>query len=128
MSLDFSVDVGREKMNFNTGYLAKQADAAVNVSLGEVIVFASVVASRSVKEGQDFFPLTVDYREKFYAAGKIPGGFIKRETRATDREILVARLTDRPLRPLFPEHFVNEVQVILYVLSADGQNQQDCSH
>lgn len=125
MSLDFSVDVGREKMSFNTGYLAKQADGAVSVSLGEVIVFASVVASRSVKEGQDFFPLTVDYREKFYAAGKIPGGFIKRETRASDREILVARLTDRPLRPLFPEHFVNEVQVILYVLSADGQNQQD---
>lgn len=125
MSLDFSADVGKEKISFATGYLAKQADGAVTVTVGDMVVFASVVASRSVKEGQDFFPLTVDYREKFYAAGKIPGGFIKRETRASDREILVARLTDRPLRPLFPENFVNEVQIIIYVLSADGENQQD---
>jgi polyribonucleotide nucleotidyltransferase len=125
MSLDFSVDVGREKMNFNTGYLAKQADGAVTVTLADVKVFASVVAARSTREGQDFFPLTVDYREKFYAAGKIPGGFIKRETRPLDREILVCRLTDRPLRPLFPENFINEVQVIIYVLSADSKNQHD---
>ncbi len=125
MSLNFSADVGKEKISFATGYLAKQADGAVTVTVGDMVVFASVVASRSVKEGQDFFPLTVDYREKFYAAGRIPGGFIKRETRASDREILVARLTDRPLRPLFPEDFVNEVQVIIYVLSADGENQQD---
>ena len=125
MSLDFSVDVGKEKLSFSTGYLAKQADGAVTVTVGELVIFASVVASRSVREGQDFFPLTVDYREKFYAAGKIPGGFIKRETRPSDREILVARLTDRPLRPLFPENFVNEVQIIIYVLSADGNNQQD---
>lgn len=125
MSLDFSADVGKEKISFATGYLAKQADGAVIVTVGELVVFASVVASRSVKEGQDFFPLTVDYREKFYAAGRIPGGFIKRELRPSDREILVARLADRPLRPLFPENFVNEVQVIIYVLSADGKNQQD---
>ncbi len=125
MTVDYSVQIGKEKLNFNTGYLAKQADGAVLVSYGEVSVFASAVASRDVKEGQDFFPLTVDYREKAYAAGKIPGGFIKRETRPSDKEILVSRLTDRPLRPLFPDNFVNEVQIIIYALSADAINQQD---
>jgi polyribonucleotide nucleotidyltransferase len=125
MSLDYSLELGKEKLNFNTGYLAKQADGAVAVSYGENVVFASAVASRDVKEGQDFFPLTVDYREKSYAAGKIPGGFIKRESRPSDGEVLVSRLTDRPLRPLFPEDFVNEVQIIIYVLSADGINQHD---
>ena len=125
MSLDYNLQVGNEKLNFNTGYLAKQADGAVAVSYGEIVVFASAVASREVKEGQDFFPLTVDYREKAYAAGRIPGGFIKRESRPSDEEVLVSRLTDRPLRPLFPEDFVNEVQIIIYVLSADGINQHD---
>jgi len=125
MSFDYSVELGRERLNFNTGYLAKQADGAVAVSYGEIVVFASAVASRDVKEGQDFFPLTVDYREKAYAAGKIPGGFIKRESRPSDKEVLVSRLTDRPLRPLFPDDFVNEVQIIIYVLSADGINQHD---
>jgi polyribonucleotide nucleotidyltransferase len=125
MSIECSVDVGREKLHFNTGYLAKQADGAVAVSYGEVIVFASAVASRDIKEGQDFFPLTVDYREKSYAAGKIPGGFIKRESRPNDKEVLTSRLTDRPLRPLFPKDFINEVQIIIYVLSADQINQHD---
>ncbi len=125
MSLDFSVEIGKEKLNFNTGYLAKQADGSVAVSYGGVVVFASAVASRSLREGQDFFPLTVDYREKAYAAGKIPGGFIKRESRPSDKQILVARITDRPLRPLFPKDFLNEVQIILYVISADAKNQQD---
>lgn len=125
MTVDFGLQIGKEKLNFNTGYYAKQADGAVMVSYGGVVVFASAVASRDVKEGQDFFPLTVDYREKAYAAGKIPGGFIKRESRPSDREILVSRLTDRPLRPLFPEDFVNEVQVIIYTISADSVNQQD---
>ena len=125
MSLDFGVQIGSNRLNFNTGYYAKQAHGSVIVSLGETMVFASAVMSEDVKEGQDFFPLTVDYREKAYAAGKIPGGFIKRESRPADREILVARLTDRPLRPLFPSDFVNEVQIIIYVLSADKQNQQD---
>ena len=125
MAFDYSLEIGKEKLNFNTGYLAKQADGAVAVSLGENVVFATAVASRDVKEGQDFFPLTVDYREKSYAAGKIPGGFIKRESRPSDGEVLVSRLTDRPLRPLFPEDFVNEVQIIIYVLSADGINQHD---
>jgi polyribonucleotide nucleotidyltransferase len=125
MAFEFNVDVGSEKLHFNTGYLAKQADGAVAVSYGEVIVFASAVVSREVKEGQDFFPLTVDYREKFYAAGKIPGGFIKRESRPSDKEVLTSRLTDRPLRPLFPKDFINEVQIIIYVLSADQVNQHD---
>jgi polyribonucleotide nucleotidyltransferase len=128
MTIDIKVEVGRHAMIFNTGYLAKQADGAVAVSYGEVVVFATAVASKDVKEGQDFFPLTVDYREKAYAAGKIPGGFIKRESRPSDKEVLVSRLTDRPLRPLFPEDFVNEVQVIIYVLSADGVNQIGRAH
>ena len=123
--MNLIVEVGREKLNFNTGYLAKQADGAVAVSYGEVVVFASAVVSREVKEGQDFFPLTVDYREKSYAAGKIPGGFIKRESRPSDKEVLTSRLTDRPIRPLFPDDFINEVQIIIYVLSADQKNQHD---
>ncbi len=123
--VDHSVEIGSRNLNFNTGYFAKQANGAVMVSLGETIVFASAVMENSVKEGQDFFPLTVDYREKVYSAGKIPGGFIKREGRPSDRETLVARLTDRPLRPLFPDGFMNEVQVIIYVLSHDKENQPD---
>lgn len=125
MSIEQSIQVGSEQLVFNTGYLAKQADGAVVVSYGETVVFASAVAARSVREGQDFFPLTVDYREKFYSAGKIPGGFIKRESRPSDRETLTCRLTDRPLRPLFPKDFINEVQVIIYVLSHDKANQPD---
>lgn len=125
MSVDVNVEIGRERINFNTGYLAKQADGAVVVSSGETIVFASSVASKQIREGQDFFPLTVDYREKFYSAGKIPGGYIKREGRPSDREVLTSRLTDRPIRPLFPDDFINEVQIIIYVLSADQQTQTD---
>jgi polyribonucleotide nucleotidyltransferase len=125
MSADFSMNIGNETLNFNTGYLAKQADGSVLVTYGETVVFASAVASRSVREGQDFFPLTVEYREMSFAGGKIPGGFIKRESRPSDREILICRITDRPLRPLFPKDFINEVQIILYVWSADKENQQD---
>ncbi len=125
MSVDVNVEIGRERINFNTGYLSKQADGAVTVSSGETIVFASAVASRQIKEGQDFFPLMVDYREKFYSAGKIPGGYIKREGRPSDREVLTSRLADRPIRPLFPDDFINEVQIIIYVLSADQQAQTD---
>ena len=125
MSIDFGVDIGQKRLNFNTGYMAKQADGSVLVSCGETVVFASAVVSKEVKEDQDFFPLMVDYREKSYAAGKIPGGFLKRESRPSDRETLVCRLTDRPIRPLFPKGFVNEVQIIIYVLSADKENQPD---
>jgi polyribonucleotide nucleotidyltransferase len=125
MTWDFSISLGRDKINFNTGYLAKQADGAVAVSCGETVVLASAVASKEVSEGQDFFPLMVDYREKYYSAGKIPGGFIKRPGRPNDREVLTSRLTDRPIRPLFPKEFINEVQVIIYVLSSDAKVQPD---
>jgi len=125
MSTEISVDIGTRSLGFNTGYLAKQADGAVLVSSGESIVFASVVMSRDVKEGQDFFPLTVDFREKWYAAGKFAGGFIKREGRPSDREILTSRLIDRPIRPLFPKDFINEVQIISYTFSSDGETQLD---
>jgi polyribonucleotide nucleotidyltransferase len=125
MSIDVSIDVGSEKLNFNTGYLAKQADGSVVIRYGDTVVFASAVISKSVREGQDFFPLTIDYREKAYSAGKIPGGFLKRESRPSDRETLTCRIIDRPLRPLFPKGFINEVQVILYVLSSDKMNQPD---
>lgn len=125
MTVELSMNIGNETLSFETGYLAKQADGSVLVTLGGTSVFASAVMSRSLREGQDFFPLTVDYREKAYAGGKIPGGFIKRESRPSDREVLVCRLTDRPLRPLFPKDFIHEVQIIIYALSADKENQQD---
>ncbi len=125
MSAEIRVDIGSSSLMFNTGYLAKQADGAVAVSCGETIVFASVVASRELREGQDFFPLTVDYREKYYAAGKFPGGYIKREGRPSDKEVLTSRLVDRPIRPLFPKDFVNEVQIIIYVFSSDSETQTD---
>ncbi len=125
MSTELSVNIGSRPLGFNTGYLAKQADGAVLVSSGEAVVFASAVVSKEVREGQDFFPLTVDFREKWYAAGKFPGGFIKREGRPSDREILTSRLTDRPIRPLFPKDFINEVQIIIYVFSSDSETQVD---
>ncbi|MGV7927869.1 MAG: polyribonucleotide nucleotidyltransferase [Spirochaetota bacterium] len=125
MSFESGVKIGREDIRFSTGYLAKQADGAVAVASGESMVFATAVVSRKVVEGQDFFPLTVDYREKFYSAGKIPGGYIKREGRPSDRETLTSRLTDRPLRPLFPDDFVSEVQIIISVLSTDQKTQSD---
>ena len=95
------------------------------MTMDDTVVLATVVAARSPKPGQDFFPLTVDYIEKFYAAGRIPGGFFKREGRPTERETLIARLTDRPLRPLFPDGFYNEVQVALQVLSQNPEVDSD---
>jgi len=120
-----STQVGTKTLTLETGRLAKQADGAVLVQYGDTVVLTTVVASPEVKEGQDFFPLTVDYREKTYAAGKIPGGFFKREGRPTEREILVSRLTDRPLRPLFPSDYFNEVQILSTVLSADNEASPD---
>ena len=108
-----------------TGSVAKQADGAVLVSFGESIVLVTATASRSIREGIDFFPLVVDYQEMAYAAGKIPGGFFKREGRPSEKEILTSRLIDRPLRPLFPKGFLNEVQIIATVLSADQENDPD---
>ena len=117
--------VGGNQIIINTGKLAKQADGAVTVRLGETIVLVAAVAASKAKAGQEFFPLTVDYREKAAAAGKFPGGYFKREGRPTEKEILTSRLTDRPIRPLFPKGWFNEVQVQSLLLSADGENDSD---
>ena len=116
---------GGKRLTFETGRLAKQASGAAFTTLGDTVVLATAVASPDPKEGIDFFPLTVDYREYTYAGGRIPGGFIKREGRPSEREILTARQIDRPVRPLFPEGFRNETQVIALVMSADKENDPD---
>jgi polyribonucleotide nucleotidyltransferase len=120
-----TASVGGNQIIIETGKLAKQADGAVTVQLGETIVMVASVAASKAKAGQDFFPLTVDYREKAAAAGKFPGGYFKREGRPTEKEILTSRLTDRPIRPLFPKGWFNEVQVQSILLSADGENDSD---
>jgi len=116
---------GDKQITIETGKLAKQADGSVTVQMGETIVVVAAVAATKAKAGQEFFPLTVDYREKAAAAGKFPGGYFKREGRPTEKEILTCRLTDRPIRPLFPKGWFNEVQVQTIVLSADGENDPD---
>ncbi|WP_170005657.1 polyribonucleotide nucleotidyltransferase [Pseudopontixanthobacter vadosimaris] len=116
---------GGKTLTLETGRIARQADGAVLATYGETVVLCAVTAARSVKEGQDFFPLTVHYQEKFSAAGRIPGGFFKREGRATEKETLTSRLIDRPVRPLFPEGFYNEINVICQVLSYDGETEPD---
>ncbi|SIQ06615.1 polyribonucleotide nucleotidyltransferase [Acidiphilium rubrum] len=119
------LDWGGRKLILETGKVARQADGAVVASYGDTVVLATAVGAKSVKPGQDFFPLTVNYQEKFFAAGRIPGGFFKREGRPTDRETLTCRLIDRPIRPLFPHGFKNEVQIIVTVLSHDLENEPD---
>ena len=119
------IQVGTQPIILETGELAKQANGAVLVTSGETVVLVTAVSSRQPKVGQDFFPMTVDYRERTYSAGKIPGGFFKRETKARDGEVLVSRLIDRSLRPLFPEGFRHEVQISAIVLSYDGVNSAD---
>jgi len=116
---------GGQLLTLETGKIARQADGAVLARLGDTIVLCTVVGARGVKPGQDFFPLTVNYQEKAFAAGKIPGGFFKREGRPSEAETLTSRLIDRPIRPLFPEGFRNEVQVIATVLSHDLENDPD---
>jgi polyribonucleotide nucleotidyltransferase len=125
MSKKVSTVIGNKEIAIETGKLAKQADGAVMVSCGDTVVLVTAVMSRQVREGLDFFPLMVDYREKTYAAGRIPGGYFKREGRPTEREILTARLIDRPIRPLFPDGLVNEVQIMAMVISSDGENDPD---
>jgi len=120
-----SIEWGGQTLTLETGKVARQADGAVIATLGETVVLCAVTAAKSVKEGQDFFPLTVHYQEKFSASGRIPGGFFKRERGATERETLVSRLIDRPIRPLFPEGFYNEINCIAQVLSYDGENEPD---
>src|ERR1700735_456362 len=128
MKHDVSVQLtGGKSLAFETGKLAKQAHGSVVVRIGESVVLATAVANPDPREGIDFFPLTVDYREYTYAGGRIPGGFIKREGRPSEREILTSRQIDRPIRPLFPEGFRCETQVIAMVLSADTENDPDVS-
>jgi polyribonucleotide nucleotidyltransferase len=125
MSEKITAALGDKQITIETGKLAKQADGAVTVQLGETVIVVAAVAATKAKPGQDFFPLTVDYREKAAAAGRFPGGYFKREGRPTEKEILTCRLTDRPIRPLFPKGWYNEVQVQTVLLSADGENDPD---
>ena len=125
MSEKVTFQVGTGSITIETGKMAKQADGAVTVQLGETIVLVAAVGAANAKPGMDFFPLTVDYREKAAAAGKFPGGYFKREGRPTEKEILTSRLIDRPIRPLFPRGWYNEVQVQSVLLSADGENDPD---
>ncbi|MEP3655724.1 MAG: polyribonucleotide nucleotidyltransferase [Litorimonas sp.] len=120
-----SIDWAGRTLTLETGGMARQADGAVFATYGDTKLLATVCAAKSPKPGQSFFPLTVNYMEKFYAAGKIPGGYFKREGRPTERETLISRLTDRPIRPLFPKGFKNEVQVVITVLQHDLENEPD---
>src|SRR6478609_2155876 len=119
------LDWGGRKLILETGKIARQADGAVMARYGDTIVLCTAVGVKSSRPGQDFFPLTVNYQEKAFAAGKIPGGFFKREGRPSEAEVLKSRLIDRPIRPLFPDNFRNEVQVIATVLSHDLENDPD---
>ncbi|MFN9355714.1 MAG: polyribonucleotide nucleotidyltransferase, partial [Alphaproteobacteria bacterium] len=119
------IDWGGKTLVLETGRIARQADGAVLASMGETSVLATVVSSKSPKEGIDFLPLTVNYQEKAFAAGRIPGGYFKREGRPTERETLISRLIDRPIRPLFIEGYRNDTQVVVTVLSHDLENDPD---
>ncbi|MSR66295.1 MAG: polyribonucleotide nucleotidyltransferase [Pedosphaera sp.] len=125
MSHQVKPHVGGKEIIIETGKLAKQADGAVTIQMGETVILVAAVAATTAKEGQDFFPLTVDYRERAAAAGQIPGSYFKREGRPSEKEILTSRLTDRPIRPLFPKGWYNEVQVQTVLLGADGENDPD---
>ena len=120
-----SIPIGSKTLTFETGLLARQASGQATAQIGETIVFSAVTNTSKPREGIDFFPLQVEYRERFYAAGKIPGGYFKREGRPTEKEILTARVTDRPIRPLFAEGFFNDVQINNMLISADGENESD---
>ncbi len=120
-----SFSFGRHEVTLETGEIARQAHGAVMVDMDGTVVLVTVVGNKDVKPGQDFFPLTVDYQERTYAAGKIPGGFFKREGRPSEKEILTSRLIDRPLRPLFPEGFYNEVQIVATVMSSNAEIDAD---
>ena len=116
---------GGQPLTLETGKIARQADGAVLATLGETVLLATVVSTKTAKPGIDFFPLTVNYQEKYFAAGKIPGGYFKREGRPTENETLVSRLIDRPIRPLFPDGYRNETQVVVTVLQHDMENNPD---
>ena len=118
----FTMQVGDRPLVIEQGKMAKQANGAVLVRYGDTVVLVTATASKEPREGVDFFPLTVDYEEKMYAAGKIPGGFIKREGRPSSEATLCARLIDRPIRPLFPKGYRNDVQIVVTVLSVEPDN------
>src|SRR5687768_12364913 len=120
-----TAQIGSTQVSIETGKIAKLADGSVVVSTGDTMVLASAVSATQIKEGQDWFPLTVDYREKAAAVGKFPGGYFKREGRPSEKETLTSRMTDRPLRPLFPAGYLYDTQIISILLSADGQNDPD---
>ena len=119
------IDFAGKTLTLETGKIARQADGAILATVGETSVLCAVTGAKSVKSGQDFFPLSVHYQEKTYSAGKIPGGFFKREARPSEKETLTSRLIDRPIRPLFPKGFLNEVQVVCTVVSHDLENDPD---
>src|SRR5712672_1837637 len=125
MQQKVTAQIGSTQISIETGKIAKLADGAVVVSCGDTIVLVSAVSATSIKEGQDWFPLTVDYREKSSAVGRFPGGFFKREGRPSEKEILTCRMTDRPLRPLFPKGYLYDTQIIAVLLSADAVNDPD---
>ena len=119
------IELAGKKLTLETGKIARQADGAIIASLGETVVLATVVGAKKINPDVDYFPLSVNYQEKYYSAGKIPGGYFKREARPTDSETLISRLIDRPIRPLFPEEFKNEVQLLPTVISYDKENEPD---
>src|SRR5213592_2446890 len=125
MQQKVTAQIGANQISIETGKIARLADGAVVVTCGDTTVFVSAVSATAVKEGQDYFPLTVDYREKAAAAGKFPGGYFKREGRPTEKETLTSRMIDRPLRPLFPQGYFYDTQIISILLSADGENDPD---
>src|SRR6266576_2932424 len=120
-----SFEWGGRTLTLETGKMARQADGSVLATYGETVVLATCVGAANPKEGQDFFPLTVNYQERYYAAGKIPGGYFKRERAPTERETLISRLIDRPIRPLFADGYRNETLVVAQVLSHDLENDPD---
>ena len=124
-SIKKSVAYGRHQLTLETGEIARQANGSVLVKMNDTVVLVTVVGAKNAKQGQDFFPLTVDYQERSYAAGRIPGSFFKREGRPSEKEILTSRLIDRPIRPLFPDSFYNEVQIVATVLSSDNEVDSD---
>ncbi|MFZ1256434.1 MAG: polyribonucleotide nucleotidyltransferase, partial [Saprospiraceae bacterium] len=123
-STSFQLPDGREVI-LETGKLGTQAHGSAVIKLGNTMLFASVVCNKEAKEGQDFFPLSVDYQEKFAAAGKIPGNFFRRETKLSDYEVLISRLVDRAIRPLFADGFMNETQIIINLISGDFETMPD---
>src|SRR3954463_9786786 len=120
-----TIEWGGKTLTLETGRMARQADGAVLATYGETMVLATAVSAKSPKPGQDFFPLTVNYQEKTYAAGKIPGGYFKREGRPSEKETLVSRLIDRPIRPLFAEGYKNDTQIVVTVVQHDLENDPD---